>query len=227
VITNYKATTATHFGCLQDFINNATPDGINFDYPNGVIIPAADLNQLKQGGIAIRSVTDGTSKTIVVAESKEQAFSSWYDGTTSWVTAIPIGKTGTLGNTTTAAVLTPVQPMKIMVMAVNSGVTTNFWQFQTGVTGQSALNWGPKVDTNQTYGGGNASNWSTNAAYWINSANQSSPIEWGPSSDHSGGMVMHAWGDAHVSGLSDQTDPVLYMWLTTRAGREAANPPAE
>jgi prepilin-type N-terminal cleavage/methylation domain-containing protein len=224
VITNYKATTATHFGCLQDFLDGSTPDGITTDFPNGVIVPANDMNQLKQGGIAIRSITDGTSKTVVVAESKEQAFSSWYDGTTSWVTAIPFGRTGSIANTTSPTVLSPVQPTKVMVMAVNSGVTTNFWQFAQGVTGQSALNWGPKVDSNQLYGGNQTANWTAQPAYWVFSG---TPIEWGPSSDHSGGIVMHAWGDAHVSGLTDQTDPVLYMHLVTRAGREPASPPQE
>ncbi len=228
VITNYKATTATHFGCLQDFTSNAIPDGVTTELPNGVIVAASDLNQLKQGGMAIRSVTDGTSKTLVVAESKEQAFSSWYDGTTSWVTAIPYGRNGDIANTTSPTVLSPVQPRKVPNLMAATGITTNFWSFGQNITGQSALNWGPKIDTNQTYGANSSSangKWAIGGGAFWNSG--STAMDWGPSSDHSGGIVMHAWGDAHVSGLTDQTDPVLYMHLVTRAGRESASPPAE
>ncbi len=220
VITNYKALAATHLACMQNpLVFNPSQ---NAEYPNGVIIPANDMNQLKQGGVAIRSVVDGTSKTLVLAESKEQIFSSWYDGTTSWVTAIPLGRNGSLYGTTYSNVSAP-QPQKLQVQMQGTGIVTNFWQFPLGVTGISALNYGPKIDPNQTYNS-YGQTWSTTSqTVWIQTPNN---WEWGPSSDHSGGIVLHAWGDAHVSGISEQTDPTLYMWLTTRAGRESASDPS-
>ena len=95
VTTNYKAMTATHFGCLQNpNVNPPAFDGINSEAPNGVIVPPVNASSQ---GTAIRSITDGTSKTIVIAESKEQNYSSWYDGTASWVVAVPIGSLAYIG----------------------------------------------------------------------------------------------------------------------------------
>ena len=44
---------------------------------------------------------------------------------------------------------------------------------------------------------------------------------WGPSSEHTNGVVMHVFGDGHVLGITDQCDPETYLDLTTRAGAEA------
>jgi hypothetical protein len=46
--------------------------------------------------------------------------------------------------------------------------------------------------------------------------------KFGPSSDHSGGVVLHAWGDAHVSSMGEDVDPTIYIQLCTKAGREPA-----
>jgi prepilin-type N-terminal cleavage/methylation domain-containing protein len=219
IITNYKALAATHFACMQSPLS-FTP-GIAAEYPNGVIIPPVDMNQLKQGGVAIRQVTDGTSKTLVIAESKEPIFSSWYDGTTSWVTAIPLGRDGTVYNTSYSNTMAP-QPQKVMSTQQNTGIMTNYWQFLTGVTGVSALNYGPKIDPSQIYNSNTPTWWTSGQTAFFQSPDN---WNWGPSSDHSGGTVLHAWGDAHVSGINEQTDPLIYMRLTTRAGREPASDP--
>ncbi len=44
---------------------------------------------------------------------------------------------------------------------------------------------------------------------------------WGPSSDHSGGIVNHLFGDGHVDGIPDGIEPNLYLWIVSRAGGEA------
>jgi hypothetical protein len=49
---------------------------------------------------------------------------------------------------------------------------------------------------------------------------------WGPSSDHPG-VVLHAWADAHVSSIEETVDPVLYIQLVSRAGREPASDPGQ
>ncbi len=220
VVTNYKATAATHFGCMVN------PDGFSAtqfaELPNGVLIPPQDMNQLGQGGVSIRSIVDGTSKTVTVAESKEQIFSSWYDGTTSWVTAVPLGRNGNINNMTSSPTAA-AQPQKIPLTQLNTNIMTNFWQWPTGVNGEHAMNYGPRVDPNQTYCA-LAPNFANNPGFWVSGG--ATPWEWGPSSDHSGGVVLHSWGDAHVSALTDQIDPKLYMWIYTRAGRENSNDPA-
>jgi hypothetical protein len=51
--------------------------------------------------------------------------------------------------------------------------------------------------------------------------------QFGPSSDHTGGLVLHAWGDAHVSGITDDCDANTYIQLITRAGKEPATDPGQ
>ena len=43
---------------------------------------------------------------------------------------------------------------------------------------------------------------------------------WGPSADHSGGMVMHAYGDGHTGSIGTDIDPAIYHAICTRAGGE-------
>ena len=37
--------------------------------------------------------------------------------------------------------------------------------------------------------------------------------------------MLHAWGDAHVSGFTEDTDPTVYIQLTSKNGREPATDP--
>jgi len=90
------------------------------------------------------------------------------------------------------------------------------------VTGQSGLNYGPKFDTATNFNAG----FSPATGFLICKAPPlTSAWAWGPSSDHSGGIVLHGWADAHVTGITDDTDATLYIQLCTRAGREAATDP--
>ena len=221
VTTNYKAMASTHLACLQKPGNITQANAKFAERPNGIIIPATDLVALNQGGIAIRSVVDGTAKTILLAESKEQNYSSWYDGTTSWVVAVPNGKATDELNQTDVG-YQPVQPMKLFLQTQSSGGTqfgaTNFWGYAPGSTPVLGMNYGPKVDSEQIFcqfvpGFADPTKWAANKG-----------INWGPSSDHPA-VVMHCWADAHVSGLTEDTDPTLYLHLVTRAGREPGNDP--
>lgn len=67
---------------------------------------------------------------------------------------------------------------------------------------------------------------STNIPY-LKSSNIYTPMSanenWGPSSDHSNGAVMHVYGDDHVDAITDQCDAQTYLSLTTRAGSESVN----
>jgi prepilin-type N-terminal cleavage/methylation domain-containing protein len=224
-VTNYKAMAATHFACMQNpadplFGNAGTP--VNKELPNGVIVPPRNSSSKGNG---IRSITDGTSKTIVLTESKEPLWSSWYDGTTAWVTAIPPGSLtssilmqGT-NTTSTLSANKPAQPVKISV-STGTGVQPVYWNFVgggEGATGVSGLNYGPKTDAKKIF--------ATVGLQSINQPSVSAPWSWGPSSDHGGGVVLHCWADAHVSGLTDDLDAALYMALCTRAGREAVGDP--
>lgn len=192
-ITNYKAMAATHFECMQNPANFTPARMLYQEYPNGVIVPQQTTSS---SGTQIKAITDGTSKTIVVAETKEEVYSSWYDGTASWVVAIPLTQ-GTL----TSPI--PIQPIKVQISSGN--IMTNFWQVPPG--GESALNYGPPrlvfFNTSSTGLSGGFTQW-----------------KFGPSSAHSGGIVLHAFADAHVQGIDDTTDPSIYVHLSTKKGGE-------
>ncbi len=205
-ITNYKAMAATHMGCMQD------PGllGMNpmfAELPNGVIVPPATNSST---GTAIRSIIDGTSKTIVIVESKEQRYSSWYDGTASWVTAIPLGSAPLTNQSPQQQ--QPAQPYRTMP-AATAADKTYFWRMVDGSV--TALNYGPKVVGQNFYTIGTPPLKSGVFTEW----------GWGPSSDHSGGIVLHAFGDAHVQGIEESIDPTLYIQLCTKAGKEPASVP--
>jgi hypothetical protein len=217
-VTNYKAVCATHMACMSNpadpsFAMATTPPAR--ELPNGVIVPPRNSSSKGNG---IRSITDGTSKTILLAESKEQNWSSWYDGSTAWVTAIPSGKLklAELISNPVSSVGKPAQPQLI---SATSSTTTQYWNFQgagSGTTGISGLNYGPKTDPDKIFAREPLpSVVRTGNTIW----------NWGPSSDHGGGVVLHAWADSHVSGIAEDVDATLYMHLTTRAGREPAADP--
>jgi prepilin-type N-terminal cleavage/methylation domain-containing protein len=217
VTTNYKAMCATHMACMVNpgLMEFTTQQDFR-ELPNGVLIPP--LNRSSQG-IGMRSITDGTSKTIMLAESKEQKISSWYDGCGAWQVGMPVGNRG-LNNLiyTMAAhsVTAPAQPYRQAIMG--TGVATYFWKVASD--GVTALNWGPKNDQMKKFchvgplssgsGGNGYGDWN-----------------WGPSSDHSGGVVLHSWADSHVSALNEDIDATLYVQLITRAGREPAADPTQ
>ncbi len=72
VITNYVALSAT---------TSLNMPGA--DTADGAIRPSHGLNR--------KAVFDGEANTLIVCETKEPAFNSWYDGTTAWTTATPAG----------------------------------------------------------------------------------------------------------------------------------------
>ena len=239
--TNYKAMAAVSFACM-DNPQGAGALGMSAlppyaEAPNGIIVPP--LNGSNKVGTNIKGVTDGTSKTIIVVESKEQAYSSWYDGTTSWVVATPLGSNATYAKFASTT-RQPMQPTRVTVpvpVGPNVSATaqpTTFWGFYangtgpTLTTGISGLNYGNKFDPannfNSFLGVGKLTNF-YNAGLNGGGGAAGSSWVWGPSSDHSGGIVLHCWADAHVTGIPEDTDATIYIQLSTRAGREPAQDP--
>jgi prepilin-type N-terminal cleavage/methylation domain-containing protein len=232
VTTNYKAMAATHFACMGYAL--AAPlagnMGTSAEPPNGVLIPAPTTSFL---GTAIRSITDGTSKTLVVAESKEQVYSSWYDATTSWVVGVPLDNRGSTVSSSETDPTLPPQPWKsLSAVTAGSNLQTNFWHmpvttamgtsYVAGVT--TALNYGKNPSGTQYF---NQSFANMTALKVTTPPAPGNNWQFGPSSDHTGGLVLHAWGDAHVSGITDDCDANTYIQLITRAGKEPATDPGQ
>lgn len=47
-------------------------------------------------------------------------------------------------------------------------------------------------------------------------------MAFGPSSDHQGGITMHAFGDTHVAQITADVDPNVYLSICSRNGQESA-----
>jgi hypothetical protein len=162
-------------------------------------------------GTRLAAITDGTSKTIMVAETRERRFASWYDGTMNWVVAARHSNPAA-GATAITAVS---KNHKVVVgdMAANG----RWWIGSDGThsDGGSALNYGQTTDHP--------------TAVYLPTAVLSDPDIsgiatgrlWGPSSQHKGGIVNHAFADAHVAGIADNIDANVYLWIVTRNGGEA------
>jgi type II secretory pathway pseudopilin PulG len=142
-------------------------------------------------GLNMKACTDGSSKTLMVCETIEPAMNCWYDGTTAWTTGINPNSVGD-------------QPPSKAVGATNP---QGFWQAPAGST--TALNVGPAPITTTAYSPALAGYCATPQL-----------ISWGPSSNHSGGVVVHLAVDGSAHPITPQIDPTLYMHLITRAGRE-------
>ncbi|REK12887.1 MAG: DUF1559 domain-containing protein [Planctomycetota bacterium] len=222
VTTNYKAMCATHMACMMNpTLQQFTSEVNRRELPNGVIIPPATASSQ---GISVRSITDGTSKTIMLAESKEQKVSSWYDGCGAWQVAMPVGNraANALVEDGQDTVDNPAQPIRTQTGGGNTGtVGTFFWRVQPGAS--SALNFGPKTDTRKFFCR-NANSGPLPAGTGVTQTHYTE-WAWGPSSDHTGGVVLHCWADSHVSALNEDIDPTLYVQLVTRAGREPVADP--
>lgn len=72
-LTNYVAISATHLSLVS-------PADGRTAKPNGVIF-------YSESGKGPTKIPDGVSNTLVVTETREPGYASWYDGTTSWVVA--------------------------------------------------------------------------------------------------------------------------------------------
>ena len=172
--TNYKAIAGTH---LTDQKGNVAP------LENGAMLMTARV------GSTISAITDGTSRTMIVAETKECGYASWYDGTLNWVVT----------NNPNAA------------KAPGSGDNSNLPPWTNAQIGIN-VGYDPAVASSRP---------------WLKSSMVSNKpqgnVNWGPSSDHPGGKVMHVFVDDHVTAITDRCDAATYLDLTTRAGNEAVD----
>ena len=187
-ISNYVPMSASHIACMGPPPSGGAASTTS-ENPNGVIVPGNPL--------AEKSISDGTSKTIICSETKEQYYSSWYDGTTAFAVACwPEGTN---------------QPKK--------DATTGWWIDDTtggsGATSGASIGKGPKPDPKIFYMDKAAKNVNSNLGVAAGKE-----WKWGPSSDHSAGAVNHVFADGGVRSILPDVDANVYMHLVTRAGGE-------
>jgi prepilin-type N-terminal cleavage/methylation domain-containing protein len=166
---------------------------------------------------------DGTSNTIMFAESREEDFTSWVSGLSSYVVAADpdgpghdIAKLNSTGGTATVA----GQPLTL--------------QWPTASKGQTALN----IGSNVKRAGGNTKSGakdakdgtedvSSKSVYFyqtpwahLTSGGTALGRAFGPSSAHSGDIVLHGYGDAHGKAVTVAIDRNVYLHQVTRGGGE-------
>jgi prepilin-type N-terminal cleavage/methylation domain-containing protein len=191
-IGNYTAIIGTHWGA------NPSNQGSGAEENGGLISGGVNLGRATSNG----DLRDGTSKTMLVSETKDEYYGSWYDGQTAWVTTMTM-RTGDRNNLHSFPLATDGMP-----------------NFPTNATFVSAVNFGPKPEDLGT---------SPNLLklYWPNFASSSAsgvPAHryWGPSSDHPG-LIVVGFGDGHAATMPDATDRRIVFSYTTRGGNENPN----
>jgi len=184
---NYVAiASATRNVSASNYVDDADPKC------GGSIISAIDDDFR---GLKIRDLVDGTSKTVIITESKHEKFSSWYSGQSSWVT-------GFRPDTKPAVA---VQPDGYLGVAKSSDAAN-----------LTALNFGRPMLLSQ----GNNSQSALQSTVWYSTQLAGGEFDWGPSSDHNGGIVVHSYADGHTQAITDSIDPTLYFRLISRGGGE-------
>src|SRR5262249_30758280 len=71
-ISTYVAIPATNIALMRAVTPTTNP-------ANGTIVP--------NKGLTLKSITDGSSRTIIVCETRERSLNSWMDGSVNWVVA--------------------------------------------------------------------------------------------------------------------------------------------
>ena len=165
---------------------------------NGVIgyptTTGTATNVSRPNGITVGQISDGASKTVMVVESRERGHAGWIDGPSSWVVASNLsGPAITYAN--------------------------GKWNSASNTPVVAAAGATPGVGINYT--ADNTTNKFLPAASWT--AYPTSGMAYGASSDHSGGIVMHVFADAHVGQLTSDVDPTVYMSVYSRNSSEPIN----
>ncbi|MDX1962642.1 MAG: DUF1559 domain-containing protein [Pirellulales bacterium] len=154
--------------------------------PNGSAIPR---------GVTMATVSDGTSRTVMLSESSERERSSWYDFQQTFACGFLPEDTSVEGNNPKTG---------IPRFELDSDPE---WVFNTEAGDRSALNYGPTPqEPNRFY----------------NSV-EKDPLRrsWGPSSSHPNSVVSHACVDSSIKDIVvELIEPKVYYSMVTRRGAE-------
>jgi prepilin-type N-terminal cleavage/methylation domain-containing protein len=208
--SNYVALSATHYvnAANGDLASGQQPPATGNDTGctnkaycgNGVLaFPGLAGGKVATRGYGMRSLSDGTSTTIMATESREQDYTSWYSGLTSYVVGMANGTAAVRG-----------------VVAGNTNVWTVPATTSRGAAPVIALNYGDDraVANAEVY-----------MATFPHANGTPAQRKWGPSSAHSGGVAIHGFGDGHADPIAEDIEPSQYLWQITRAGREVLQTP--
>jgi prepilin-type N-terminal cleavage/methylation domain-containing protein len=170
------------------------------------IVGTGATSKITRQGYGFAQLSDGSSKTVLCTESREENYTSWYSGLASY-------GVGAWPNTASA------EPK-------GSTTTPVVWTF-AGAAGDTSMNKGDRKDDTTAQakwytmpGTGSAAGQNPNQGAATGPAGR----KWGPSSLHPG-VVQHGWGDGRGVAIQDNVDPDVYLHLITRNGRETSTLP--
>jgi prepilin-type N-terminal cleavage/methylation domain-containing protein len=221
---NYVALVSTHFR------TSITTEGVESGLPTGTGVGGGSSKHCAAGngtycgngalpfpisstttaptkrGLGLQSLSDGTSKTACITESREEKLTSWYSGAACYVV-------GAWPNTSTSNYPTGKQAS-----------TTSPWYWTCAGAGSTNPNCDLALNKGDTKGGfdkvylatggtppGQVANPHTGEAVRI----------WGPSSRHPG-VVIHGFADVHTTTVEEGIDKDVYLHMITRNGREVS-----
>lgn len=184
-VSNYHALVAGCVGGTEQRFADVDPE------TGGVIV----TQQASPQGLNVADITDGTSKTILLTESRGEKWVAWFSGVSTSTVAIS-PDVATCGQLLARQV--PAAPNAAAAFATFSDLPVG-------------LNYGRSL---------NNSSRRDHPLFWSTRSDQR---EWGPSSAHDGNVVMTGYADGHVKALSPQIDSTTYFRLTTRGGGEPAD----
>jgi prepilin-type N-terminal cleavage/methylation domain-containing protein len=162
-------------------------------FDNGIIVPTRSTaeGKIRRRGLKSGDISDGISKTIMLAESREEMYSSWYDGSCPWVVAL--------------------RPGVAVTMRQDGYLGPEDRPGQDVLT----LNFGPRNDRFRS------NRYMRSGRPWPGAEHRL----WGPSSEHSGSVVVHAFADSRTVPVTEGIDEKIYYRLVSRNGNEQADLP--
>ena len=83
-ISSYMVMPASHLVNQRGPAELYDPNTEDETYGNGMIVFPLDPVQAIHKGLGFREALDGTSKTILFCETREEAYAAWIDGQTAW-----------------------------------------------------------------------------------------------------------------------------------------------
>jgi prepilin-type N-terminal cleavage/methylation domain-containing protein len=234
-VGNYVALAATHYnrdGQTPAGADVANEDSLFESKPGGKLkqiggngalsfwqrVAPADTttNFTTLRGNSQASIRDGTSGTAWFTESRDENWSSWVSGYASYVVGADPAGPGKVNKVNNLGALTPVtNPMML--------------GWANAAPGQTALNVGSGVKR----AGGDATT-NTDTPTPTDPTKQSTfyqrpfmhgPVAtlarwYGPSSAHSGGVVLHSYADGHGKSINESIERNTYLRIISRAGQE-------
>lgn len=211
--SNYVSLPSTHYigASSPSNLANGSPSSTNPGCTangaycgNGILAFPGTATTKK--GFAFRSMTDGTSKTVVFCESRDQDWNAWYSGMTTYTVGVWPQRDDTA---------VPRQAVDADVNGNNPVAKGPVGTWTVAQRDAIALNKG-----NRRSGTEEKKEWFTQDYPHGNVGKK-----WGPSSAHSGGVVLHCYGDGHAAPIVDSIEGDLYIHLITRSGREPVEEP--